>query len=75
MPTVRFFLQKKATKFLFNKSLKIMTQTNSDYLISRLSEWGINRIFRYPGDGINGLMGALNRQQDKIQYAPLGLQQ
>src|ERR1700761_37157 len=45
-----------------------MAQTTSDYLINRLHEWGIKRIFGYPGDGINGLMGALNRLQDKVQF-------
>ena len=35
--------------------------TTSDHLIARLREWGIDRIFGYPGDGINGLIGALQR--------------
>ncbi len=42
-----------------------MSQTVGDFLISRLHEWGISRIFGFPGDGINGLMGALNRNQDE----------
>lgn len=41
-----------------------MAQTTSDYLINRLHEWGIKRIYGYPGDGINGLMGALRRQKN-----------
>jgi pyruvate dehydrogenase (quinone) len=45
-----------------------MAETTSDFLINRLYEWGIRRIFGYPGDGINGLMGALNRQKDKIEF-------
>lgn len=36
----------------------------SDFILQRLSEWKINRIFGYPGDGINGLLGALNRNKD-----------
>jgi len=36
----------------------------SDFLINRLLAWGIKRIFGYPGDGINGLLGALNRNRD-----------
>jgi len=35
----------------------------SDYLVQRLREWGVERIYGYPGDGINGIMGALNRAQ------------
>jgi len=33
----------------------------SDFIISRLADWKIEKIFGYPGDGINGLLGALNR--------------
>jgi pyruvate dehydrogenase (quinone) len=36
----------------------------SDFLISRLAEWGVDRIYGYPGDGINGIMGALGRAGD-----------
>lgn len=36
--------------------------------MSRLSEWGISRIFGFPGDGINGLMGALDRGKDKVDF-------
>jgi pyruvate dehydrogenase (quinone) len=45
-----------------------MTNTASDYLVQRLSEWGIRRVFGYPGDGINGIMGALNRAKGKIEF-------
>ncbi|RBY82367.1 thiamine pyrophosphate-requiring protein [Geodermatophilus sp. TF02-6] len=33
----------------------------ADYVLSRLSEWGIHRIYGYPGDGINGFLGAFDR--------------
>ena len=36
----------------------------SDHLISRLREWDVDRIYGYPGDGINGIMGALQRAGD-----------
>ena len=36
----------------------------SDFVLQRMSEWGVNRINGYPGDGINGLLGALNRSDD-----------
>ncbi|HEV7349959.1 thiamine pyrophosphate-requiring protein [Telluribacter sp.] len=39
-----------------------------DFLINRMSEWGVNRIFGFPGDGINGIMGALNRAEDKMDF-------
>ncbi len=38
-----------------------MAETVSDFLIERLKAWGVHRIYGYPGDGINGIMGALNR--------------
>ncbi len=37
----------------------------SDFMLQRLAEWGVKRIFGYPGDGINGIMGALNRRSDE----------
>ena len=45
-----------------------MTMTVSDFLVERLSEWGVTRIFGYPGDGINGVFGALNRAKGKIEF-------
>ncbi len=33
----------------------------SDYVLNRLKEWGIERIFGFPGDGINGFLGAFDR--------------
>ena len=38
-----------------------MSDTVGDYLLERLSTWGIKRIYGYPGDGINGIMGAFTR--------------
>src|SRR5215468_1324097 len=39
--------------------------TVSDFVIQRLIDWGIERIYGYPGDGINGLMAALRRASDQ----------
>jgi pyruvate dehydrogenase (quinone) len=44
------------------------TQTASDFLVQRLYDWGVRRIYGYPGDGINGLIGALDRASDKITF-------
>src|SRR5215204_485467 len=38
-----------------------MPETVSDYLVRRLKEWGVQRLYGYSGDGINGILGALNR--------------
>jgi pyruvate dehydrogenase (quinone) len=40
----------------------------SDFFWKRMHEWGIRRVFGYPGDGINGLIGALDRHKDKIDF-------
>jgi len=45
-----------------------MSQTVGDFLVQRLHQWGIRHIFGYPGDGINGVFGALNRADGKIQF-------
>src|SRR5438309_2015732 len=45
-----------------------MADTTSDFLIRRISEWGIRRIYGYPGDGINGIIGAIDRAGDAIDY-------
>lgn len=45
-----------------------MAQTVAEFTIDRLHQWGINRIFGYPGDGINGFMGALRGAKDKVEF-------
>jgi len=35
----------------------------SDFILQRLGDWKIDKVFGYPGDGINGLLGAMNRNQ------------
>jgi len=42
--------------------------TVSDHLLDRLAEWGVDRLFGFPGDGINGVMGALNRAGDRFDF-------
>ncbi|CAL8480080.1 thiamine pyrophosphate-requiring protein [Caballeronia sp. S22] len=42
--------------------------TVGDFLIERLHAWGVRRIYGYPGDGINGVFGALNRAKGKIEF-------
>lgn len=45
-----------------------MAQTVGDFVVQRLYEWDVDRIYGYPGDGINGLMGALNRHEEEIRF-------
>lgn len=45
-----------------------MAEQVSDFLLERLHEWGVRRIYGYPGDGINGIIGSLDRVADKIDF-------
>jgi pyruvate dehydrogenase (quinone) len=45
-----------------------MTRTVADYLLERLREWGVEYLFGYPGDGINGLVAALGKADNKPQF-------
>jgi pyruvate dehydrogenase (quinone) len=45
-----------------------MSQTVSDLIIQRLHQWGVRHIFGYPGDGINGVFGAMQRADGKIGF-------
>src|ERR1051326_8884816 len=42
--------------------------TVADFLIQRLNQWGIHRVYGYPGDGINGIMGALERANGNMDF-------
>ena len=48
-----------------------MATTVSDFVIDRIQQWGVTRVFGYPGDGIGEFDGALGRaekQGDGLQY-------
>ncbi len=45
-----------------------MAKKVSDFLLERCFEWGIKRVYGYPGDGINGLLGALERHQELVDF-------
>ncbi len=40
-----------------------MSKTVGDQILERLREWGVRRIYGYPGDGINGVVGAFARMK------------
>ena len=42
--------------------------TVGDFVVRRLGEWGVRRIYGYPGDGINGVIGALQRAAGRIDF-------
>ena len=45
-----------------------MSETVADHLLSRLREWGVEKVFGYAGDGINGLLAAWGRADDQPQF-------
>ncbi len=46
-----------------------MTATTvADVLLERLRAWGVEHVFGYPGDGINGLLGAFSRADDRPRF-------
>lgn len=45
-----------------------MSQSVGAFMLGRLKEWGVTRIYGYPGDGINGLLGAFHEYEDEIEF-------
>lgn len=45
-----------------------MSKTTADLLIERLLDWGVDTIFGFPGDGVNGIFEALRRAQDRMRF-------
>src|SRR5437763_1762038 len=45
-----------------------MTQLVADHMLERLGEWGVRRIYGYPGDGINGFLGAFDRRSRDMEF-------
>ena len=45
-----------------------MSMTVSDFVWRRLGEWGLKRVFGYPGNGVGGLDLALERAKEKMAY-------
>ena len=40
----------------------------AEFVLQRLGEWGLQRIYGYPGDGIAGIDLALERAKDRMQF-------
>src|SRR5919197_3511590 len=51
-----------------NRRRTSMSKTVSDFMLERLSEWGVRRVYGYPGDGINATLGALDRHDETIRF-------
>ena len=42
--------------------------TVADYLLERLRAWDVQHVFAFPGDGINGILAAWGRADNKPQF-------
>jgi pyruvate dehydrogenase (quinone) len=40
----------------------------AQFMLERLCDWGVKRIYGYPGDGINGLLGAFHEVGDRVEF-------
>ena len=45
-----------------------MAKRTADILVERLLDWGVDTIFGFPGDGVNGIFESLRTHQDKIRF-------
>jgi pyruvate dehydrogenase (quinone) len=45
-----------------------MSTKVSDHVLHRLREWGVEHVFGYPGDGINGLLAAWGRAENRPRF-------
>src|ERR1700716_1580395 len=45
-----------------------MKKIAAELLIERLIDWGVDTVFGLPGDGINGVMEALRRHKERINF-------
>src|SRR4051812_16021965 len=45
-----------------------MTQTVGDHLLQRLREWGVEQVFAYPGDGINGIVASFGKAGNQPRF-------
>ena len=45
-----------------------MSESVGEFVVSRLHEWGIRRVYGYPGDGINGIFEGLQKHADKVAF-------
>lgn len=45
-----------------------MSDDVADFILKRLREWDVENVFAYPGDGINGLVAALGRADNRPRF-------
>jgi pyruvate dehydrogenase (quinone) len=43
-------------------------QTVGQFILERLADWGVKRVYGYPGDGINGVLGGFHEVGERIEF-------
>lgn len=65
---IRTDVPKRTTGKRTANGANLMLYKVSDYIVDRLFDWGVHRIFGYPGDGINPVLTALARSDNPIEF-------
>jgi pyruvate dehydrogenase (quinone) len=58
----------EGTRIISEHGRETVAEIVSEALIGRLADWGVDTVFGLPGDGINGIMEGLRRQQDRVRF-------
>lgn len=45
-----------------------MSETVGDFVLARLRDWGVEYVFAYPGDGINGIVAAFGKADNRPRF-------
>src|SRR2546430_8246890 len=45
--------------------------TVGDYVLERLRDWGVEQVFGYPGDGINGIVAAFGKADNRPRFVQM----
>ena len=45
-----------------------MARTTADFMLERLSDWGVRHIYGYPGDGISSTLEALEKDPERFAF-------
>ncbi len=45
-----------------------MAKTAGDVIVDTLTEWGVDTVFGFPGDGVDGIIEAFRKAQEKIRF-------
>jgi len=45
-----------------------MAKTAGDVIVETLMQWGVDTVFGFPGDGVDGVIEAFRKQMDKIKF-------